>query len=337
MKCMMPCALVAVAGLAGAARATEIYAVNHLGFYPDMGPDTLIRFDSAAPAAFITVGSLGVENTGFGGLDFDRDGRLWAYATFNKLTGGARSGLYSVDPATGVATVQGAISPQTLTDLAFSPATSAMYGVFSQGFATSRLYSVNLQTGAVAAVGTFTGLPSQHNLVGLAFDSTGTAYVYDNYNNVIYRADASLHVTSLYTSTLVAVGSQGITIDWSRDNLGYHGAIGQGTFPNYYNNLNTFAIDGSAYTWGPDFGPNRPDGIPLVQPGDLAIRPAATCYANCDGSTAAPVLNVNDFVCFQSHFAAGDSYANCDGSTTVPVLNVNDFICFQQRFAAGCP
>jgi agmatine/peptidylarginine deiminase len=63
----------------------------------------------------------------------------------------------------------------------------------------------------------------------------------------------------------------------------------------------------------------------------------AACYANCDGSTASPVLNVNDFVCFQQRFAAGDSYANCDGSTAAPVLNVNDFVCFQQLFAAGCP
>jgi hypothetical protein len=61
-----------------------------------------------------------------------------------------------------------------------------------------------------------------------------------------------------------------------------------------------------------------------------------TCYANCDGSTSVPFLNVNDFICFQSKFAAGDSYANCDGSTAAPVLNVNDFICFQSRFAAGC-
>ena len=56
-----------------------------------------------------------------------------------------------------------------------------------------------------------------------------------------------------------------------------------------------------------------------------------------DGSTSAPTLNVNDFICFQSRFAAADSYANCDGSTTIPLLNVNDFICFQSRFAAGCP
>jgi hypothetical protein len=29
-------------------------------------------------------------------------------------------------------------------------------------------------------------------------------------------------------------------------------------------------------------------------------------------------------------------YANCDGSTTDPVLNVLDFACFLNRFAAGC-
>jgi hypothetical protein len=63
----------------------------------------------------------------------------------------------------------------------------------------------------------------------------------------------------------------------------------------------------------------------------------APCYANCDGSTAAPVLNVGDFTCFLQRFAAGESYANCDSSTAAPVLNVGDFTCFLQRFAAGCP
>jgi hypothetical protein len=63
----------------------------------------------------------------------------------------------------------------------------------------------------------------------------------------------------------------------------------------------------------------------------------ALCYANCDGSTTAPILNVNDFVCFQTMYAAGSTGANCDNSTTEPVLNVNDFICFQSAYAAGCP
>jgi hypothetical protein len=68
----------------------------------------------------------------------------------------------------------------------------------------------------------------------------------------------------------------------------------------------------------------------------LAAVPAS-CYANCDGSTVPPVLNVGDFTCFLQRFAAGESYANCDQSTVSPVLNVGDFTCFLQRFAAGCP
>jgi hypothetical protein len=61
------------------------------------------------------------------------------------------------------------------------------------------------------------------------------------------------------------------------------------------------------------------------------------CYANCDHSTTAPVLNVLDFNCFLNAFSSGNPYANCDGSTTAPVLNVLDFNCFLNRFSAGCP
>ncbi len=68
----------------------------------------------------------------------------------------------------------------------------------------------------------------------------------------------------------------------------------------------------------------------------VTLAPAA-CYANCDDSTAAPILNVLDFSCFLNRFAAGETYANCDHSTTSPVLNVLDFSCFLNQFAAGCP
>jgi hypothetical protein len=63
----------------------------------------------------------------------------------------------------------------------------------------------------------------------------------------------------------------------------------------------------------------------------------AACYANCDGSTVAPILNVLDFNCFLNRFAAGDSWANCDNSTIAPILNILDFSCFLNKFAAGCP
>jgi hypothetical protein len=79
-------------------------------------------------------------------------------------------------------------------------------------------------------------------------------------------------------------------------------------------------------------------GGAFTEPASYVARwgcpPPAPCYANCDGSTGAAPLNVNDFVCFQSRFAASDPYADCDQNTA---LNVNDFICFQSSFAAGCP
>jgi hypothetical protein len=78
----------------------------------------------------------------------------------------------------------------------------------------------------------------------------------------------------------------------------------------------------------------------LVTPG------GSVCYANCDGSTVAPVLNVDDFTCFINEFAVAQGlphaqqvshYANCDGSTTAPALNVDDFTCFINQYAQGCP
>jgi hypothetical protein len=91
-------------------------------------------------------------------------------------------------------------------------------------------------------------------------------------------------------------------------------------------------IDGPAarlrgYAWGENIGWVNLD---LAAQGQFV---GLACYANCDGSVAPPVLNVNDFVCFQALFAAGSPDADCDRSG---VLNVNDFICFQAAFAAGC-
>jgi hypothetical protein len=83
-------------------------------------------------------------------------------------------------------------------------------------------------------------------------------------------------------------------------------------------------------------GPDGPNSDEIFIDDVSYTSAAAPCYANCDGSTTAPVLNVLDFSCFLNRFAAGDSYANCDGSTIPPVLNVLDFSCFLNRFAAGC-
>ena len=68
----------------------------------------------------------------------------------------------------------------------------------------------------------------------------------------------------------------------------------------------------------------------------LGTEVGSSCYANCDHSTTAPILNVADFVCFLNRFSLGDPYANCDGSTMPPVLNIADFSCFLNAFSAGC-
>jgi hypothetical protein len=86
-----------------------------------------------------------------------------------------------------------------------------------------------------------------------------------------------------------------------------------------------------------------PNALMRISAGEPPVGP---CYANCDGSTTQPVLNVEDFTCFINEFAQAQTlphaqqvtaYANCDGSTTAPVLNVEDFTCFINQFAAGCP
>ena len=77
-----------------------------------------------------------------------------------------------------------------------------------------------------------------------------------------------------------------------------------------------------------------PQALPFRLLGSVSSGPP--CYANCDASTVAPCLNVNDFICFNNLFVANAPGANCDASTIPPVLNVIDFICFNNRFATGC-
>jgi hypothetical protein len=102
----------------------------------------------------------------------------------------------------------------------------------------------------------------------------------------------------------------------------------------------------------PEWAPNGPGGAHTIAGWSGAALGAAdyrivlsgtcfvggaACYANCDNSTSAPILNANDFQCFLNKYAAQDPGANCDGSTAPPALNANDFQCFLNAYAAGCP
>jgi trimeric autotransporter adhesin len=86
------------------------------------------------------------------------------------------------------------------------------------------------------------------------------------------------------------------------------------------------------------------DGLAQHGAGSIAeYRGCPRCPADCDNNG---VLDVADFACFiamftevhgwQRHNQLGH-YTNCDGSTIAPVLNVDDFTCFINHYAQGCP
>ncbi|GAB5494970.1 MAG: hypothetical protein Phyf2KO_00500 [Phycisphaerales bacterium] len=256
--------------LAGGAGAQQIYATNILAPTGD-NSDELVVYDASNPSGYTVIGSTGVAGIGFGGLEFTPNGNMFGYASLFKATGGAASGLYSIDTNTGAATLIGD-SGQTMQDLAYNPVDSKMYGVNTRFGEQTTIFEVDLTTGATTDLGLISGLPAEHHIGGLAIDANGEFVVHDILSDAIYKGDGS-SFSLLYSLADDTSFQQGMTIDWSRDNKGYHASVGFGVFPDYFSLTNTFELDGSDYTVGLPFGPNDMDGIPPVQPGDIAIRP----------------------------------------------------------------
>ncbi len=103
--------------------------------------------------------------------------------------------------------------------------------------------------------------------------------------------------------------------------------------------LTAFFGQGSAGTWrlnvtdcaGGEYG--EINAFVLILTPEAGV---AGCYANCDQSTASPVLTANDFQCFLNLVAVQSPAANCDESTVEPLITANDFQCYLNKFAAGC-
>ncbi|MBX3376632.1 MAG: hypothetical protein KF678_06475 [Phycisphaeraceae bacterium] len=81
-------------------------------------------------------------------------------------------------------------------------------------------------------------------------------------------------------------------------------------------------------------GNSSPVGGGIVGAGIAQWVGCPNCYANCDNSTAQPLLTANDFICFLNRYIVRDPYANC---TVDEVINIADFQCFLAKFAYGCP
>jgi Domain of unknown function (DUF4394) len=312
-----------------AANAAEIYAVNNLGGTPAGSDGTLIRFDSANPAAWVTIGSLGQPTLGMGGLDFDGAGNLYCYASY-LTAGGTASGLYSVNTTTGAATLIGN-SGQSLQDLAWNPADNMMYGINSVTN-VARLYRVNLTNGTTALVGTITGLPATNLEVGLACDSAGNFYVHDIASDRIFKGTA-LAMTSSILLTRNTNFSQGMTIDWSRNDQGFHAAIGN--TPAFFSHLYTFNTTLTAWTDLGTFG--IPDGtFPTVEGGDLAIRPE---QPNCPGDVDSDGdVDLTDLSTLLTNFGTPSGAMRDDGDLDGDGdVDLSDLSQLLSNFGATCP
>jgi len=100
------CLAASLVAMAGTANAERIYATTGVGF--------LVSFDSATPALTLSGAAISGldQNESIIGLDFrPSDGRLYGHGSFNNL--------YTLDTATGAATLVGPISGATLTGSAF--------------------------------------------------------------------------------------------------------------------------------------------------------------------------------------------------------------------------
>lgn len=313
------------------AQAVDIYAVNNLGGNPAGSDGTLIRFDSASPAGWVTIGSLGQPTLGMGGLEFDGAGNLYCYASYVAAGGAPASGLYSVNQTTGATTLVGN-SGQSLQDLTWNPTDNTMYGVNSSAN-VARLYRINLTSGATTLAGTFTGLPATNLEVGLACDSAGHFYVHDIASDRIFTG-AGMAMTSSILLTRDTNFSQGMTIDWSRDNQGYHAAIGNN--PGFFSHL--YRFNTALTTWADAGTFGVADGtFPTVEAGDLAILPDAggDCVGdvNSDGN-----VDLADLAVLLSNFGASGNATPEQGDLNDDQnVDLADLALLLANFGVACP
>jgi hypothetical protein len=302
----------AIAGTAWADPPRLIYFEENGG---PTGPRGLYNFDPATGVSTLRAAVGGTQR--FFGLHL-RPGTSTVYALAV-----LPSTLYTMNIDTGDFTLIGSMGPDTIADIAFDPISGTLYGMGRNSYT---LYSIDPETGAATALRNLT----ENVRCGMVSDPAGTFYGF-SIGGILSTFDPLTGVT-----TLIGGASVGSVVE-----DGVYASDGSIYFT---------LFDGRIYRSDPATGVQTLVGNSGLGSGLVGLMEepagAPACYANCDGSSTAPVLNVDDFTCFINEFAAAMSlpalqqvshYANCDGSTFAPVLNVDDFTCFINGFAQGCP
>jgi hypothetical protein len=306
--------VVAIAALAAAAGPASAQA-RLMGI--DTSGNILVELDPATGATLNSLPVIGATST-VGALTYD------PVADTVYLSSTGNDQLWRLDYHTGAATLIGdySVGPEVVMHgLELDTATGRLYGHSLNASSGATFFEVSKATGVATPIA-ISGVSGFGSLGYVP--ETGRMYLAGTANSSLYTIDLSTGATAL-------VGPFGVASQVGVG-LAYDPAYGMLAVSNagadalYRVNLST----GQA-THIADLGTGNLISLVFIR------RSAPPCYANCDGSTTPPVLNINDFVCFQGKYAAGDTSANCDNSTANPILNVNDFICFLGQYAIGCP
>jgi probable HAF family extracellular repeat protein len=119
------------------------------------------------------------------------------------------------------------------------------------------------------------------------------------------------------------VWTKGLGMLEATDYLALHGV----TVPSGYKLENVYAISGDGLTFG---GVAR-DLTTTKREGWVArVTSTPLCAADCNANG---LLDIDDFICFQTLFVLNEPQADCDGNVAI---NIDDFECFQTLFALGC-
>jgi hypothetical protein len=126
--------------------------------------------------------------------------------------------------------------------------------------------------------------------------------------------------------------SQVVTLEPSSSYTLILGIADEGSFTWPYADTNNWLGEGSIgnYHYSEDLGvtwANFGSDFPYFL--RISATPE-TCYANCDGSTSAPVLNVNDFTCFLNLYAAADPAASVQVAGSSPGASTRSTCCWSR-------
>jgi hypothetical protein len=297
---MMRCAVLSASAFLTVQATAQLYGVTAAG--------VVVQIDTSTGAATV-IGSSGFDCNAATG---DSLGRI--------LIGGgggvAADQIIAIDPLSASGSVLlntvGRPPGYGIRGMAMGPA-NALYVVLSaSSTAIDTLATINMTTGAYTVIGP----TNRTDIQSLAMSPAGDLFA-------VGIAGGNLYQLNTITGAATVIG--GGTFAGDDQALEF---LPDGTALACRAHLRSLTIATGATTLIGATGQTDVRGLAFI-----GGPTPPTCYANCDGSTASPLLTANDFSCFLNRYVNAESYADCDG---VGGLTANDFQCFLGAYVAGC-